>query len=63
MNGVDLEQATHDRAVEVIKMASSPVAFVVQSLQEETSADQGARLYNTCNIERRIVVCCEAAFP
>lgn len=32
VDGVDLRDATHERAVEVIKNASNPVRFVVQSL-------------------------------
>ena len=32
VDGVDLRQATHDKAVDVIKHARSPVTFLVQSL-------------------------------
>ena len=32
VDGVDLREATHDKAVEVIRAATSPVNFVVQSL-------------------------------
>ena len=33
VNGVDLRQATHEAAVEVIRHAVNPVVFVVQSIQ------------------------------
>ena len=36
MNGTVLERASHDYAVEVIKTASNPVEFVVQSLVEDS---------------------------
>ena len=32
MDGKDLRNATHDQAVEIIRHASNPVRFVVQSL-------------------------------
>ena len=34
VDGVDLRNASHDRAVEVIKNSSSPVQFCVQSLMD-----------------------------
>lgn len=36
VNGVNLERAPHDHAVDVIKNASNPVEFVVQSLVEDS---------------------------
>lgn len=36
VNGNNLERASHDTAVEVIKTASNPVEFVVQSLVEDS---------------------------
>ena len=36
MNGTVLERASHDYAVEIIKTASNPVEFVVQSLVEDS---------------------------
>ena len=36
MNGVDVRNATHDEAVEVIRNASSPVRFMVQSLVDSS---------------------------
>lgn len=36
MNGANLERASHDHAVEVIKTATNPVEFVVQSLIEDS---------------------------
>lgn len=35
VNGHNLERAAHDHAVDVIKNASNPVEFTVQSLIEE----------------------------
>jgi len=32
VNGIDLTQATHDKAVEVIRNAESPIVFLIQSL-------------------------------
>jgi len=32
VDGIDLRQASHERAVEVIRGASNPVCFLVQSL-------------------------------
>lgn len=32
MSGVDLQNATHEEAVEAIKNSGNPVVFVVQSL-------------------------------
>lgn len=32
MDGIDLRQASHERAVEVIRGAGNPVRFLVQSL-------------------------------
>ncbi|XP_046567943.1 multiple PDZ domain protein-like isoform X6 [Haliotis rubra] len=34
VNGVDVRDATHDEAVEIIRNATSPVTFVVQSLSD-----------------------------
>ena len=42
VNDVDLRDATHENAVQVIKAASNPVKFVVQSLQS-FSAHQSAK--------------------
>ncbi|XP_067937564.1 multiple PDZ domain protein-like isoform X3 [Watersipora subatra] len=39
VNGVNLERAAHDHAVDVIKNASNPVEFVVQSLVEDSLED------------------------
>ncbi|XP_076440217.1 multiple PDZ domain protein-like isoform X4 [Babylonia areolata] len=36
VNGVDVRNATHDEAVEVIRNSSSPVRFMVQSLVDST---------------------------
>ncbi|KAL8570734.1 hypothetical protein ACOMHN_039168 [Nucella lapillus] len=36
VNGVDVRNATHDEAVEVIRNSSSPVCFMVQSLVDST---------------------------
>ena len=36
VNGVDVRNATHDEAVEVIRNASSPVRFMVQSLVDSS---------------------------
>ena len=40
MNGSDLRNATHDQAVDVIRNATSPVCFLVQSL----AAPPGVRI-------------------
>ncbi|CAG5133714.1 unnamed protein product, partial [Candidula unifasciata] len=37
VNGIDVSNATHDEAVEVIRNASSPILFVVQSLSFSSS--------------------------
>ncbi|KAH7710595.1 Protein MPZ-1 i [Aphelenchoides avenae] len=37
VNDVDLRNATHEHAVQVIKQAENPVKFVVQSLQTQTT--------------------------
>ena len=42
MNGTVLERASHDYAVEVIKTASNPVEFVVQSLVEDSLENSDA---------------------
>lgn len=32
VSGIDLRQATHDKAVQAIRNATNPVTFVIQSL-------------------------------
>ncbi|KAK8727128.1 hypothetical protein OTU49_009709, partial [Cherax quadricarinatus] len=39
VEGIDLREATHEKAVEVIKKTGNPVTFVVQSLVQWTSSN------------------------
>lgn len=55
VDGVDLRNATHDEAVEVIKKAHSPVKFVVQSLIPIVSVPPHCRLaqpFPLCHLEQ-----------
>lgn len=46
VDGVDLREATHDKAVEVIKNSRSPVTFLVQSLVvDDWVSHQNALVY------------------
>lgn len=40
VNDVDLRNATHEHAVQVIKQAENPVKFVVQSLQTQVNPSE-----------------------
>jgi multiple PDZ domain protein len=55
VNGNDLREASHDRAVEIIRAAQSPVNFIVQSLLDpsnpvSSSVDDHSSLNNPCHI-------------
>ena len=45
VDGKDLRNATHDQAVEIIRHASNPVRFVVQSLGDPACVSY----YSCCN--------------
>ena len=45
VDGKDLRNATHDQAVEIIRHASNPVRFVVQSLGDPACVSY----YSYCN--------------
>ena len=45
VNGSDLRTATHDQAVDVIRNATSPIRFLVQSLATSTSVSKIKIMY------------------
>ena len=47
VDGVDLRDATHEQAVNVIRNAKSPVTFVVRSLATRSLADSQYILHGT----------------
>ncbi|XP_066905977.1 multiple PDZ domain protein isoform X3 [Halyomorpha halys] len=44
VDGIDLRQASHERAVEVIRAANNPVTFLVQSLVQQVPGGESASL-------------------
>jgi multiple PDZ domain protein len=49
VNGCDLRDASHDRAVEIIRAAQSPVHFIVQSLLDPSNPTQSANDISSTN--------------
>uniref|UniRef100_A0A2C9KCL7 Multiple PDZ domain protein n=1 Tax=Biomphalaria glabrata TaxID=6526 RepID=A0A2C9KCL7_BIOGL len=58
VNGVDVRNATHDEAVEVIRNSSSPITFVVQSLSYSSCPGdlESVQLQPTSSIEESTAV-------
>ncbi|CAF4414764.1 unnamed protein product [Rotaria socialis] len=50
VNGYDLRDASHDRAVEIIRAAQSPVHFIVQSLLDPANPTSSTIDYSSINV-------------
>ena len=50
VNGFDLREASHDRAVEIIRAADSPVHFIIQSLLDPSNSIASTSEHSSVNL-------------